>query len=124
MREIDFLFSLMVQFRSGDEVLVRVVALSLLAMPFAVAGFAAEGDDLKLEEDSHVQHVVPPTMVDTQVGTFDSKPVDFSQVEITTLTPADKYVSATTPLVVGLMLGTVSLVAYTLVSQSNPSTRD
>jgi hypothetical protein len=25
---------------------------------------------------------------------------------------------------VGLMLGTVSLVAYTLVSQSNPSTRD
>jgi len=114
----------MVQFRSGDEVLVRVVALSLLAMPFAVAGFAAEGDDLKLEEDSHVQHVVPPTMVDTQVGTFDSKPVDFSQVEITTLTPADKYVSATTPLVVGLMLGTVSLVAYTLVSQSNPSTRD
>jgi hypothetical protein len=124
MREIDFLFSLIVQFRSGDEVLVRVVALSLLAMPFAVAGFAAEGDDLKLEEDSHVQHVVPPTMVDTQVGTFDSKPVDFSQVEITTLTPADKYVSATTPLVVGLMLGTVSLVAYTLVSQSNPSTRD
>ena len=124
MREIDFLFSLMVQFRSGDEVLVRVVALSLLAMPFAVAGFAAEGDDLKLEEDSHVQHVVPPTMVDTQVGTFDSRPVDFSQVEITTLTPADKYVSATTPLVVGLMLGTVSLVAYTLVSQSNPSTRD
>jgi hypothetical protein len=124
MREIDFLFSLIVQFRSGDEVLIRVVALSLLAMPFAVAGFAAEGDDLKLEEDSHVQHVVPPTMVDTKVGTFDSKPVDFSQVEITTLTPADKYVSATTPLVVGLMLGTVSLVAYTLVSQSNPSTRD
>jgi hypothetical protein len=124
MREIDFLFSLIVQFRSGDEVLIRVVALSLLAMPFAVAGFAAEGDDLKLEEDSHVQHVVPPTMVDTQVGTFDSKAVDFSQVEITTLTPADKYVSATTPLVVGLMLGTVSLVAYTLVSQSNPSTRD
>jgi hypothetical protein len=25
---------------------------------------------------------------------------------------------------VGLMLGTVSLVAYTLVSQSNPNTRD
>ena len=124
MREIDFLFSLIVQIRSGDEVLVRVVALSLLAMPFAVAGFAAEGDDLKLEEDSHVQHVVPPTMVDTQVGTFDSKPVDFSQVESTTLTPADKDVSATTPLVVGLMLGTVSLVAYTLVSQSNASTRD
>ena len=63
-------------------------------------------------------------MVDTQAGTFDSQPVDFSQVEITTLTPADKYVSATTPLMVGLMLGTVSLVAYTLVSQSNPNTRD
>jgi|TARA_B110000259_G_C13946386_1_gene374902 hypothetical protein len=124
MREIDFLFSLIIQFRSGDEVLLRVVAVSLLAMPFAAVGFSAEGDDLKLEMDSHVQHVVPPAMVDTQVGTFDSEPLDFSQVEITTLTPADKYVSATTPLMVGLVLGTVSLVVYTLVSQSNPSTRD
>jgi len=124
MREIDFLFSLIIQFRSGDEVLKIVVAVSLLAMPFAAAGFAAEGDDLQLETDSHIQHVVPPAMVDTQVGAFDSLPVDFSQVEITTLTPADKYVSATTPLLVSLMLGTVSLVVYTLVSQSNPSTRD
>lgn len=124
MREIDFLFSLIIQFRSGDEVLIRVVAVSLLALPFAAVGFSGEGDDLKLEEDSHVEHVVPSAMVDTQVGTFESEPVDFSQVEITTLTPADKYVSATTPLMVGLMLGTVSLVAYTLVSQSNPSTRD
>jgi hypothetical protein len=124
MREIDFLFSLIIQFRSGDEVFLRVVAVSLLAMPFAAVGFSAEGDDLKLEMDSHVQHVVPPAMVDTQVGTFDSEPLDFSQVEITTLTPADKYVSATTPLMVGLVLGTVSLVVYTLVSQSNPSTRD
>tara|TARA_B110000305_G_scaffold64087_1_gene71351 strand:- start:35 stop:409 length:375 start_codon:yes stop_codon:yes gene_type:complete len=124
MREIDFLFSLIIQFRSGDEVLLRVVAVSLLAMPFAAVGFSAEGDDLKLEMDSHVQHVVPPAMVDTQVGTFDSEPLDFSQIEITTLTPADKYVSATTPLMVGLVLGTVSLVVYTLVSQSNPSTRD
>jgi len=39
MREIDFLFSLIVQFRSGDEVLIRVVAVSLLAMPFAAVGF-------------------------------------------------------------------------------------
>ncbi len=91
---------------------------------FAAVGFSAEGDDLELETDSHLQQVIPPAMVDNQVGTFDSQPVDFSQVEITTLTPADKYVSATTPLMVGLVLGTVSLVVYTLVSQSNPSTRD
>ena len=124
MREIDFLFSLISQFRSGDEVLIKVVAVSLLAMPFAAVGFSAEGDDLELETDSHVQQVIPPAMVDNQVGTFDSQPVDFSDVEITTLTPADKYVSATTSLMVGLVLGTVSLVVYTLVSQSNPKTRD
>ena len=124
MREIDFLFSLIVQFRSGDEVLIKVVAVSLLAMPFAAVGFSGEGDDLELETDSHVQQVIPPAMVDNQFGTFDSQPVDFSQVEITTLTPADEYVSATTPLMVGLVLGTVSLVVYTLVSQSNPNTRD
>ncbi|MEZ7995511.1 MAG: hypothetical protein ACKVHW_01555 [Actinomycetales bacterium] len=104
--------------------LIKVVAVSLLAMPFAAVGFSAEGDDLELETDSHVQQVIPPAMVDNQVGTFDSQPVDFSDVEITTLTPADKYVSATTPLMVGLVLGTVSLVVYTLVSQSNPKTRD
>ena len=124
MREIDFLFSLISQFRSGDEVLIKVVAVSLLAMPFAAVGFSGEGDDLELETDSHVQQVIPPAMVENQVGTFDSQPVDFSDVEITTLTPADKYVSATTPLMVGLVLGTVSLVVYTLVSQSNPNTRD
>jgi len=124
MREIDFLFSLIIQFRSGDEVLLKVVAVSLLAMPFSALGFTAEGDELELDTDSHVQQVIPPAMVDKQVGSFDSQPVDFSQIEITTLTPADKYVSATTPLMVGLVLGTVSLVVYTLVSQSNPGARD
>jgi len=124
MREIDFLFSLIIQFRSGDELLLKVVAVSLLAMPFAALGFTAEGHDLELDTDSHVQQVIPPAMVDQQIGSFDSQPVDFSQIEITTLTPADKYVSATTPLMVGLVLGTVSLVVYTLVSQSNPGARD
>jgi hypothetical protein len=124
MREIDFLFSLNIQCRSGDEVLLKMVAVSLLAMPFAAFGFTAEGHDLELDNDSHLQQVIPPAMVDKQVGSFDSQPVDFSQIEITTLTPADKYVSATTPLMVGLVLGTVSLVVYTLVSQSNPGARD
>ena len=124
MREIDFLFSLIIQFRSGDEVLFKMVAVSLLAMPFAAFGFTAEGQDLELDNESHLQQVIPPAMVDKQVGSFDSQPVDFSQIEITTLTPADKYVSATTPLMVGLVLGTVSLVVYTLVSQSNPGAGD
>ena len=124
MREIDFLFSLIIQFRSGDEVLLKVVAVSLLAMPFGALGFSSENEELELDKDSHVQQVIPPAMVDTQVDGLESQPVDFSQVEITTKTPADKYVSATTPLMVGLMLGTVSLVVYTLTSQSNPGARD
>jgi hypothetical protein len=105
-------------------VFLKVVAVSLLAVPFGALGFSSENEELELDNDSHVQQVIPPAMVDTEFGALESQPVDFSQVEITTLTPADKYVSATTPLMVGLVLGTVSLVVYTLVSQSNPGARD
>jgi len=105
-------------------VILKMAAFTLLATPLPVFGLQAEGDDLELDQDSHIQQVIPPAMVDDQVDPLGTLPVDFANVEITTLTPADKFVSATTPLAVGLMLGTVSLVVYTLVSQSNPRARD
>lgn len=104
---------------------IRTVAVSVLLMPIGALGaLAAADEELELESDSHVEQVIPPAMVNEQVDPFGSKPVDFSEVEFTTLTPADKYVSATTPLMVGLMLGTVSLIVYTLASQGKTTTDD
>jgi hypothetical protein len=53
--------------------------------------------------------------MDTGVGTELREPIDFSRVEITTLTPADKFVNATTPLVMALAMGSVALVGYSLM---------
>lgn len=104
--------------------ILKLAAYSLLASPLPLFNYAQDNEDLELDQDSHIQQVIPPAMVDDQLDPFASQPIDFSQVEISTLTPADKYISATTPLAVGLMLGTVSLVVYTLVSQSNPRAED
>lgn len=104
--------------------ILKLAAFSLLASPMPLLAFGQDSGELELDPDSHIQQVIPPAMVDDQLDPFATKPIDFSRVEITTLTPADKYISATTPLAVGLMLGTVSLVVYTLVSQSNPRAED
>ncbi|MDG2497543.1 MAG: hypothetical protein P8M68_05115 [Aquiluna sp.] len=104
---------------------IQAAAVSMLLMPVGLLGaLTAADDELELESDSHVEQVIPPAMVDTQVDPLGSKPVDFSKVEFTTLTPADRYVSATTPLMVGLMLGTVSLIVLTLASQGKPTSDD
>ena len=85
---------------------VKLVAAVLLATPlmFPIASFAA--DEVE---------IVPPAKMDTGVGTELREPIDFSRVEITTLTPADKFVNATTPLVMALAMGSVALVGYSLM---------
>ncbi len=104
---------------------IQVAAVSMLAIPVGLFGILSDADDeLELESDSHVEQVIPPAMVNRQIDPLGSEPVDFSAVEFTTLTPADRYVSATTPLAVGLMLGTVSLVVFTLASQGKPTSVD
>ena len=47
-----------------------------------------------------------------------TEPLDLAEIQITTKTPADEFITATTPLLVALMLGSVGLVVFTLVSQS------
>lgn len=86
----------------------KLVASLLLAAPlmFPIASFA----DDEME-------IVPPARVDSEFQDR-REPIDFDEIEITTLTPADKFVSATTPLVVALGLGSFALVAYTLVQGS------
>lgn len=75
----------------------------------------ALGNDIELDEDSHLQQVIPPTML--QEGSFQvlGEPLDVNSIVITDRTPADQFVSATTPLVIALMFGSVGLVIYTLV---------
>ena len=87
----------------------KLVAALLLAIPllFPLAGMA--------DED---MEIVPPAMVDSEVEKTEREPIDFSEIEITTMTPADKFVNATTPLVIALGLGSFALVAYTLVQGS------
>jgi hypothetical protein len=61
--------------------------------------------------------IVPPAKTDNEFQDR-REPIDLEEIEITTLTPADKFVNATTPLVVALGLGSFALVTYTLVQGS------
>ena len=71
-----------------------------------------------LETDSEeTEQVIPPAIVDEN-SQSSTEPLDLDEIEITTKTPADEFVNATTPLLVALMLGSVGLVIVTLVSQS------
>lgn len=85
--------------------LAKLVAAMLLSTPILIpiAAFA--------DEDSEI---VPPAQIDTNSETEEREPIDLTKIEITTLTPADKFVNATTPLVMALGMGSVALVAYTL----------
>ena len=64
--------------------------------------------------NEEVDFIAPTKVERTQLNTSDT-PIDFGKVEISTLTPADRFVNATTPLVVSLGLGSLALVAYTLI---------
>lgn len=88
---------------------VKLVAALLLLSPLLlpVASFANED-----------MEIVPPAKTDTGVQTQVREPIDVSKIEITTLTPADKFVNATTPLVIALALGSVALVIYSLLQGS------
>ena len=92
-------------------------ALSLLAALVLVIGIpsaALASDKIELEEDSHLQQVIPPTMLNDETFEVVSEPLNLDRIEVTEQTPADRFVSATTPLVVALMLGSVGLVIYPL----------
>lgn len=84
----------------------KLTALLLLGSPLLFP-LAASAED-------EVDFIAPTKVERTQLSTSET-PIDFSKVEISTLTPADKFVNATTPLVVSLGLGSLALVAYTLI---------
>lgn len=94
---------------------MRKIALFTLA--FSAFLSPAYANDLDSKSDE-TEQVIPPAIVDGQVDPHATEPLDLSQIEITTKTPADEFITATTPLLVALMLGSVGLVVFTLVSQS------
>jgi len=94
---------------------LRKLALTfLLFSAFAGPSFADEMD----RKSDETEQVIPPTMVDGQIDPVGAEPLNLSEIEVTTKTPADEFISATTPLLVALMLGSVGLVVFTLQSQS------
>jgi hypothetical protein len=86
----------------------KLVAGLLLATPLLFPIAALADDQME---------IVPPARTDSEFEEH-REPIDFNKVEITTQTPADKFVNATTPLVVALGLWSVALVVYTLVQGS------
>jgi len=96
---------------------VKKLAAIVLAL-FALSSPAvADEDDLPMDGGEQTQ-VVPHAVVENQLDPRAAEPIDMSSVKITTMTPADEFAAATTPLAVALMLGSVGLVVFTLVSQS------
>lgn len=93
----------------------RLAAIALALFAFSTPAMA---DDLPMDGSEDTQ-VIPHTVVKNQVDPKAAEPIDMSKVEITTMTPADHFAAATTPLVVALMFGSVGLVVYTLASQGN-----
>lgn len=94
----------------------RVKKLAALALVFLAFSAPANAEDEFQGGDEQTQ-VIPPAVVENQTNPKASKPIDLNEVEITTMTPADEFAAATTPLVVALMFGSVGLVVYTLATQ-------
>lgn len=92
---------------------VSLAATLMLAHLLLVPSAASAADDLERSNEDGVEQVIPPAVID-DMGHDKSQPLDFAEIVITDKTPADDFVSATTPLVVALMLGSVGLVIYTL----------
>lgn len=91
---------------------IQLAAGGLLVLGAPVATLTST--EIELDDDSHLQQVIPPAMLEE--GSFEivSEPLNLDNIVVTDRTPADLFVSATTPLVVALMLGSVGLVIYTL----------
>lgn len=100
---------------------MRKLVASLLLMPALFLPLASFAYD---EEDETSEHIIGPATVDEVIEPVLSDPIDVSEIVITTKTPADEFVSATTPLVVALGVGSLGLVIYTLARGSERADKD
>lgn len=91
--------------------------LAAITLGFSCLLGPAHANDLENQTDD-TEQVIPPAVVEDQIDPHGTAPLVISDIEITTQTPADEFITATTPLLVALMLGSVGLVVFTLASQS------
>ncbi|MEK9907522.1 MAG: hypothetical protein VW500_00335 [Aquiluna sp.] len=96
---------------------MKKLASCLLALALLGAAPAFADDDELERDDDEIEQVIPPAKVEGQVDQSGAEPLDISRIEVTTETPADQFLNATTPLYVALFLGTIGLVVVTLVTQ-------
>lgn len=82
----------------------------LLAIPVAPA-FADDDDDT----------MVPPAVVEEDDNR--PEPINLEEIEITTLTPADEFAQATTPLVVAMGIGAITLIVVTLAGSKQKTSK-
>ncbi len=105
---------------------MRKVVAVFLALPilmFPLAAFADDESDGPGEPESQEQ-VIGPQVHDPDDLAPKSDPIDVSKIVITTQTPADQFVLATTPLVLALGAGSIGLVIYTFVRGSKGEDKD
>ena len=95
----------------------RIAGVALMGALFLAPPAMADEEDDLFREGDEIEQVIPPVIVNGQVDPNAAEPLNLEEIEITTLTPADRFMNATTPLVVALMFGSVGLVVYTLATQ-------
>ena len=98
---------------------MRRVAAAMLLLPLLLGPAAALADD---DDDS--EKVIGPSMVEESDEITQIEPIDVSKIVITTQTPADKFVAATTPLVLALGVGSLGLVIYTMARGTKVERKD
>jgi hypothetical protein len=80
----------------------RLFASLLIFLALPLAAFADDEDDT----------MVPPTVVEEDGSR--PAPIDLSEIEITRMTPADEFAQATTPLIVAMGIGAITLIVVSM----------
>lgn len=84
--------------------------LVLFAIPVAPA-LADDADDT----------MVPPAVVEENGDR--PEPINLEEIEITTMTPADEFAQATTPLVIAMGIGAITLIVVTLAGSKQKASK-
>ncbi len=105
---------------------MRKVAAVFLALPIFLLPLAALADEESTErgERESQEQVIGPQLHSPNESSQQSEPINVSEIVITTQTPADQFVLATTPLVIALAAGSVGLVIYTIARGAKVEDKD
>lgn len=107
--------------------LLALFLAATLALGAATSAIGAEGDDQHREMIERVQRNgvegkqemgegIPPVLIDgtQKLDPHQLEPIDPAAIELTLITPADRFIRATTPLLVALSLGAFALLGLAI----------